>query len=115
MSGFEKLTIYKKALQGVKLIYEITRQQPLKGDFSLVDQVRRASYSIVANIAEGYGRTTKRDRAQFLTYAVGSTNEVISYLDIIKEICPIIEVNKIKEYYDYLGKQIYLFRKNLIS
>lgn len=109
MAGFEDLKIYKKSIQGVKLIFNLNQTSPLKNNFSLVDQISRASTSVSANIAEGYGRKTKKDRVKFLTYSIGSLNEVIAYL------YPKISTKEEKEYYKYLGKQIYLFRKNIID
>ncbi len=89
MSGFEDLRIYRLSLEGCKIIYKIILKDPIKKDYSLVDQIKRAVMSIVANIAEGYGRYTKKDRSQFLTYSIGSCNEVLAFLDIINTICNI--------------------------
>ena len=112
MSGFEDLRIYKLALEGCRLIYKITLKDPIKRDYSLVDQIKRAVMSIAANIAEAYGRFTTKDRSQFLTYAIGSCNEVVAFLDIIDTIYN-INVSQEKEFFLSLGKQIFSFRKVL--
>ena len=114
-AGFESLRIYQLALQGVKMIYLLASKLPLKRDFSLVDQIRRASLSVVANIAEGYGRRSKRDFAQFISIAMGSVNEVIAFLDSISVLYPAINVDKEKIFYTELGKQVWSFRKTLLS
>lgn len=112
-TGFEKLRIYQLALNGNKLIYFLTQKSLLKRDFSLVDQIRRASMSVVANIAEGYGRHSKRDFHQFVSIAIGSINEVVAFLDIIASIYPAIDVTKERTFYIELGKQVWSFRKTL--
>lgn len=111
MSGFEDLRVYKQSLEGVKLVYELTRRPQFKHDYSLVDQIRRASASVCANIAEAYGRRTKKDKAQFYTYAIGSVNEVVAFLDIISTIYPEVNTAEIKDYYSALGRQTYAFRR----
>ena len=112
-TGFERLRIYQLALEGNKLIYLLTKDNLLKRDFSLVDQIRRASMSVCANIAEGYGRHTKRDFAQFMSVAIGSINEVVAFLDIINSIYPSIDTNKERIFYIELGKQAWSFRRSL--
>ena len=112
-TGFERLRIYQLALEGNKLIYLLTKDNLLKRDFSLVDQIRRASMSVCANIAEGYGRHTKRDFAQFISVAIGSINEVVAFLDILNSIYPSIDTNKERTFYIELGKQAWSFRRSL--
>lgn len=111
--SFEDLRIYQESLNGVRLIYELTNNPRFSRNFSLVDQIRRASNSVLANIAEGYGRRTKADRAQFLTIAIGSANEVIAFLDIVNTIYPSIDTVELKAFYHKLGKQIYAFRNKM--
>jgi len=54
---FEDIMAWQKARQTTKFIYEITAEGQFVKDFGLRDQVRRACVSIMANIAEGYGKT----------------------------------------------------------
>ncbi len=68
--------------------------------------------SVVANIAEGYGRQTPNDRRHFLVIALGSTNEVIAFLDIVTSIYTIDTV-QLRDFYDHLGKQLYLLRSSI--
>src|SRR3989338_1699490 len=87
MSKITKLSdieIYKDALVLARDIYSLTRNIKLSKDFSIIDQLRRASLSVPANIAEGYGRKSKRDFAQFLSIALGSINELITFLDFVR-------------------------------
>lgn len=54
-----------------------------KNDYSLSDQFKRASYSIMLNIAEGFERGSNKDFAHFVDYAKGSAGEVRSILYIV--------------------------------
>ena len=62
--AFEELIVYKKAMDFCDRICAHT-QTFLRGFYFLVDQVNRAALSIAANIAEGNGRFTLRDRKNF--------------------------------------------------
>ena len=61
---FEKLDVYRKAVDFADNIYELTKDFP-RGSYYLADQLNRAALSISANIAEGNGRFHKADRANF--------------------------------------------------
>jgi len=63
-------------------IYSITSKFPVEEKYNLTSQLRSASVSIPANIAEGTGRGTKKDVNRFLKNARGSAQEMISHLDI---------------------------------
>jgi four helix bundle protein len=60
MHNFEKLNVYQRGLSIVDDIYEITKKYPKEEMFLLINQFRRASVSIVLNIAEGSGRSKKK-------------------------------------------------------
>lgn len=77
---FEEIQAWQKARELNKEIYEITKDSGFARDFSLRDQIRRASVSIMANIAEGFGRRSKREFANFLNMAHGSAAEVQCHL-----------------------------------
>jgi four helix bundle protein len=62
------------------MIYEVTAEGRFATDYGLRDQVRRASVSIMANIAEGFGRRSDKEFANFLNIAHGSISEVQSHL-----------------------------------
>lgn len=77
---FEDIEAWKKARELTKIIYEVTAQGKLASDFSLRDQLRRASMSIMANIAEGFEREGNKEFRQFLAMAKGSVGEVKALL-----------------------------------
>ena len=76
--GFEDLECYQLALRVLKEAYRVAKQLPTKERYNLVDQIRRASTSVVLNIAEGYGRYHYLDRLRFYYIARGSLNETLS-------------------------------------
>jgi four helix bundle protein len=77
---FEEIQAWQKARPVTTLIYELTNQNNFTRDFGLRDQIRRASVSIMANIAEGHGRRSDKEFANFLNIARGSASEVQSHL-----------------------------------
>jgi len=111
----EKIQVYQESLLLVANVYLLIKKFPLSKDFSLVDQLKRAAVSIPANIAERFGRSTKKDFANFLSIALGSNNEVIALLEVIKILYPKIYIDQLKEEYIVLGKRIYTFRQSLVS
>lgn len=81
-SKFEEIQAWQKAKDLTWLIYKITAEEKFAKDYGLKDQIRRASVSIMANIAEGHGRRTNVEFANFLNIARGSAAEVQSHLYI---------------------------------
>jgi four helix bundle protein len=79
--AFEKLLVYQKAISFADATCTLTRGFP-RGFYFLVDQLNRAALSIAANIAEGNGRFTKRDRRNFFGIARGSVQECVPLLEL---------------------------------
>lgn len=77
---FEELEAWKLARALTNDIYDATLVGEFNRDFSLRDQIRRASISIVSNIAEGYERDGDKEFVQFLYIAKGSCGEVRAQL-----------------------------------
>jgi|ERR687884_1974941 four helix bundle protein len=77
---FEDLDSWKTARVLTRLIYQVTSAGEFGRDFALRDQFRRASVSILSNIAEGFERTSNKEFLQFLAIAKGSCGEVRSQL-----------------------------------
>ena len=80
--GFEEIEAWKKAYDVTLRIYRLTENDRFAKDFGLRDQIRRASVSIMANIAEGHGRKSNAEFANFLNLSRGSAHEVQSHLHI---------------------------------
>lgn len=77
---FEDLEIWQRSRELAKNIYELTLNTNFRKDFSLVDQIRRSSGSVMDNIAEGFERNGKKEFIQFLSYSKGSAGEVRSQI-----------------------------------
>lgn len=77
---FEDIEAWQKARELTREIYQVTNQGAFAKDFGLRDQIRRASVSIMSNIAEGFGRGGNREFIQFLSMAKGSVSEVQAQL-----------------------------------
>ena len=77
---FEDIDAWRKARELTKAIYNVTAEGKIATDFSLKDQIRRASLSIMANIAEGFEREGNKEFRQFLAQAKGSVGEVKSLI-----------------------------------
>ena len=78
--GFRKLIVWQRAHQLALLIYTLTEKFPKSEIYGLTSQVRRASVSVAANIAEGYGYGRKGQTGRFLDIAQGSLSEVEYFL-----------------------------------
>jgi four helix bundle protein len=78
--SFVDIDAWQKARELTGLVYAATRANAFSKDFGLRDQARRAAVSIMANIAEGYGRSGSGEFLQFLAVAKGSACEVISHV-----------------------------------
>lgn len=77
---FEDLEVFQKARELCKSVYSITNQEPFKGDYRFVQQIRAAAGSIMDNIAEGYERNGNKEFVNFLYIAKGSCGEVRSQI-----------------------------------
>ena len=85
-SCYTDIKSWKQARALTGTLYKVTASGRFKQDFGLRDQIRRASVSIMANIAEGFGRGGNRQFAQFLSYARASALEVQSHLYIAHDV-----------------------------
>ena len=82
---FEKLNVWKRAVQYTRAIHELTRNFPNEEKFILTSQIKRAADSIALNIAEGALGQTRPEFSRFLSYSIRSGAEVITCLYLAKE------------------------------
>jgi four helix bundle protein len=82
MNSFTDLKAWQKGLELVEQIYRITQSFPRTELFGITSQLRRASSSILANIAEGHGRYTFDDKAHKYVIARGECSEVAAFIHI---------------------------------
>ena len=83
---FQDLIVWQKAHALVLDIYQLTRAFPLEERYGLTSQIRRSAFSVPANIAEGFRRAGRTDKARFMNIAQGSLEEVRYYLILIKDL-----------------------------
>ncbi len=81
-SSYQDLQVWQKGMDMCVAVYELTARFPAEEKFGLTAQLRRASASIPANIAEGHGRGTDPDFARFLRISLGSAKEVETFLTL---------------------------------
>jgi four helix bundle protein len=80
IARFEDIEGWKKARELTRDIYRVTSAGEFARDFGLCNQIRRASVSIMSNIAEGFERDGNKEFGSFLSIAKGSAGEVRSQL-----------------------------------
>ncbi|HTP14049.1 MAG TPA: four helix bundle protein [Bacteroidota bacterium] len=80
MKDFRNLKVWEKAHQLSLTVYQRTREFPKDELYGLTSQIRRASFSIGANIAEGCGKDTDAELKRYLQIAMGSSSELENYL-----------------------------------
>ncbi len=117
MFRFEKLEVWRKAIELADQIYAVTRLFPDNERFGLTSQMRRAAVSISSNIAEGSGRSSDKEFARFVEIAYGSLMEVVSQLRVglhqsfLKE----KEHNEIRQNAEELARMLSGLRKSLVG
>ncbi|MFH0712166.1 MAG: four helix bundle protein [archaeon] len=120
MWDYKKLDVWKRAIDLIPVVYELTKKFPKEELYGLVSQMRRAFVSVSANIAEGCGRRTVKDYVSFLYNALGSVKEVESELYVCEKL-GYISGNKLDDLLkelDEIGKMIvgvisYVSSKNI--
>lgn len=86
MATHKELNVWKKGIEMVKLVYTATQSFPKEELYGLASQMRRCAVSIPSNIAEGYGRFSKKELKHFLHISLGSAAELETQLIIAKEL-----------------------------
>lgn len=116
--SFEKLEVWQLAREMRVDIYRLTQAFPKEEQFNLTSQIRRAIGSVTANLVEGSGRATDRDKCRFTNTAYSSALEVLDHLIAASDLNFIDEeqyithrvkldklINKLNAYYRYqLGR-----------
>jgi len=105
---YKNLKVWKRSILIAKKVCGVIDRFPKKEDYALSSQLRRAVISIASNVAEGCGRRTNKDMAQFLYVALGSVNEVVTQLYIAKEFGYINEdeLRELNNELDEIGKML---------
>ncbi|MGA2904983.1 MAG: four helix bundle protein [Candidatus Korobacteraceae bacterium] len=86
MRNHEELQVWQKAHQLTLKVYHATESFPRSETFGLRSQIRRASGSIGANLAEGCGRWSDGELAHYIQIAMGSASELQNHLRLAKDL-----------------------------
>jgi four helix bundle protein len=105
---FEDLECWQEARGLVGLVYELTKKDPFRKDFELMGQVKRSAISSMANIGEGFHRTSTRDFMKFLDYSRSSIAETVShcYVALDQDYLDEVDMEKVKHQADMAWKKV---------
>lgn len=108
ISSYRDLTVWKAAVELAVACYGITGAFPNREIYGMASQIRRASASIAANIAEGHGRESTASFVQFLRIAQGSLKEVETHLIISARVGLLSEegITKLLMQSDEIGRML---------
>lgn len=115
MHNYKNLHIWQEGINLARKIYEVTEVFPANEKFGIVSQMTRAAVSIPSNIAEGAGRTSKKDFANFLSIAIGSIFELHTQIAICEQIglIDVATAKQLDEQTFTLQQQITAFKQRL--
>jgi four helix bundle protein len=86
MKDFKKIVVWQKAHALTLRVYQVTTSFPKEELYALTSQIRRASASIPANLAEGCGRNTQAELGRFIHIASGSATELEYHLLLARDL-----------------------------
>lgn len=112
--NFRDLVMWQKAHNFVLEVYRITETFPQKEIYELTSQFRRAAISIAANIAEGFRKRGKADKARFLNIADGSLQECSYYLILAKDL-GYADAPQLFKTVDEIGKILNVYSQRLLT
>ncbi len=110
--NFKELLVWKKSIELVKSIYQITSILPSDERFGLISQMNRFSVSVPSNIAEGSGRTSDKEFLHFLNIAIASSYELETQLIITNELFH-VDIESVVKQISEVQKMILGLKKNL--
>ena len=92
IQNFTDLNAWKEGHVFVLEIYKLTHKFPRDEQFGLINQIRRAVVSVTSNIAEGFSRSSYKEKSQFYSMALGSLTESQNQLIIARDLNYISEI-----------------------
>ncbi|HJN45317.1 MAG: four helix bundle protein [Vicinamibacterales bacterium] len=111
---FQDLVVWQKSHQFVLQLYRHSADFPKSEIFGLTQQLRRAAVSIPANIAEGFKRRGRTDKARFMNIAQGSLEETRYYLILAKDL-GFLDTRKLLADLEEVGRILGAYRRTLRS
>jgi four helix bundle protein len=113
-TDFTELIVWQKAHQFVLETYSLTSRCPKEERFGITSQIRKASVSIAANIAEGYRKRGLRDKVRFLNIAQGSLSECKYYLILIRDL-NYGSIEKIATHLDEVSRLLNSYQRAIVG
>ena len=112
---FEDIQAWQKARVIAKEIYVSSGKDEFGKDFDLRSQIRRSAVSIMSNIAEGQGRRTNKDFANFLNISLGSVAETKSHLYLALDLGYVAQTffDELYQKLDEVGRMIFALSNHL--
>ena len=110
IKGYEDLEVYRAGYGLAMRIHKVSQGLPGSERYELGQQIRKAAISVPANIAEGYGRKdSEKEFKHFLRNAMGSANEVMVYIDMMRDLDYVEEEvhATLKKEYEVLARKLY--------
>ncbi|MCB1188127.1 four helix bundle protein [bacterium] len=114
---YRDLNVWQKSMDLIEEIYRITASFPRDEQFGITSQIRRSAVSVTANVAEGFGRGSRRDYARFVSIALGSARELEALLLVCVRIGTVTsqELSKCNSLIDEISRMLYSLRRRLLE
>jgi four helix bundle protein len=115
INSYRDLLVWQRAMDIAAACYEVTRDFPKSETYGMASQIRRASVSIPANIAEGYGRDSTGNFVTFLKVSQGSLKELETHLLLCArvELSDEETVRPLLQQCDELGRMLRAFIRSI--
>jgi four helix bundle protein len=116
LKSLTDLEVWKRAHGVVLEVYKLTNPFPRSEQFGAVSQIRRAAYSIPANIAEGFGRHSTKELLQFLAISNGSLEELRYFLILSRDLRYLspLDLEKLQKDLKAIAQMLEALRQSLL-
>ena len=117
IESHRELRVWQKAMDLAVLVYELSARFPSKETYRLVAQITKSASSVPANIAEGKGRATPRDFANFVAIAKGSLMETETYVTLSTRLgyASQAEIQPVLDLITEISKMLTVLRSRLVE
>lgn len=108
IQSYKELDVWRKGIEIVDMVYEITGSFPIAERFGLIAQMQRAAVSIPSNIAEGFARQHTKEYKQFCSLALSSCAELETQLIIAerRDYVSIEDFANLEEHLDHESRML---------
>ena len=112
--GYRRLVVWQKADELAFQVYQASKGFPRDELYGLTSQLRRAALSVPANIAEGFRKRSKQDKARFLNISEGSLEECRYYLMLAHDL-GILDKRPLWELTEEVGRLLNAYRSAILT